>query len=277
MDRRVIALFLGLSIFGSAPQIAAAIDVNRLNRILRALDDGDIRVRMQALIMLTRLRDRRSVNRVGRVLATDRVASVRALAAACLGASKDRSAIPILQARLRDRSASVRRQIRLAIARLAPTKPTRRAVAVARRRARSIAKARVLVRLGSMASKIRSKRRLRHVMRGIWQERLATMPRWIALAGPGQKANSRQKIYKVNSSITSFRRVRSGKRVSTSCTVSVMLDHKGSIVMMATGGATVEVAASRFGRRDASRVDRDALSTAIYSAHRNLMNYLARQ
>lgn len=263
-------LLLSLCLLGASTQPAMGVSQARLDRILRALSDPDLRVRVQALVVLVRLKDRRAVSRVVRVLISDRSESCRALAAAALGAAGDSRAIAPLQRRLSDPSSRVRRQVRVALARLAPTKST-----VGKDNGLKQKKARILVRLGSMGANVRRDRRLKTMLRGLWKAHVARSPAGIALFKG--RARPSQKVYKVNSSITRFTRVRQGSVVQTTCTISVVVDHNGAIVMMTSGGATVEVSAGNFQQRDAQRVDRSVLETAVASAHRNVVTYLRRQ
>lgn len=261
---------------------AWAVSASRLARILRALSDSDIRVRIQALVALSKLKDRRAVPRLIIVLRDDRNATARALAAAALGAVGDRRAAGVLRSKLADRSRRVRRQARIALARLTiPPTPTpkirNRYIRIPkRRRPRG---PRVLVKLGSMGAKSHRARRLRKLLRGLWRDKVASSSE-VGLLEEGKRPaseTSKRKVYGVSSSITKLKRVRAGRLVKTTCTVSVMVDQGGSIVMMTSGGATVEVTSRRFSRHDARKQERSALENAIASAHQNLMRYLSRQ
>jgi hypothetical protein len=254
----------------TAPVRASAISQARLQRIHRALADSDLRVRVQALIVLARLKDKRSVPPVVRVLLRDRSASCRALAAAALGAIGDPRAIVPLKRRVTDPARRVRRQVKLALARLARRQSSRTPAKAGASRSR-----RLLVRLGAMGAKARSGKRIRGRMRTAWVEQVSKSRR-VGLLGRRQRARSSQKVFKVNSSITRFHRVRQGRMVRTTCTISVVVEHRGSIVMMTSGGATVEVSASRFRRSDAARVEKSVVDTAVASAHRNVERYLRR-
>ncbi len=264
----VLVLAFGLVLL--LTQEATAVSAARLGRIHRALKDPDLRVRVQALIVLARFKDRRSVAPIVRVLLHDRSVSCRSLAAAALGAIGDPWAVAPLKRRRSDPSSRVRRQVRLALLRLAKLRPSS-----ARQRFGTKKNARVWLRLGSMGARTRAAKRLRRRLRAVW-ERQVIKTKGIGLLRRGKHQKGHQKVFKVNSSITRFSRVRAGPVVRTTCMVSVVLDHGGSIVMMTSGGATVEVPASRFRRSDVARVDRSVLETAVASAHGNLVRYLRR-
>ncbi|PID38938.1 MAG: hypothetical protein CSA65_04655 [Proteobacteria bacterium] len=249
-----------------APVRASAISGAGLARIHHALRDSDLRVRVQALIVLARLKDKRSLAPIVRVLLRDRSTSCRALAAAALGAIGDPRGISALRRRLSDPSERVRQQVKLALARLARARPPSKA---------GLSRRRVVLRLGAMGAKTREGRRVKRRLRPAWIAQVSKS-RSVGLLGQRQRPSSQQKVFKVNSSITRFQRVRQGRTVRTTCTVSVVLEHHGSIVMMTSGGATVEVSAQTFRRAHAAQVDQRVVETAVASAHQNLERYLRR-
>lgn len=229
------------------------ISEKRLKRIFRVLSDSDVRIRVQALVVLARLKDKRSVKPLVKVLKRDRSASCRALAAAALGGLGDVSILPFLKEKQRDRSPRVRKQVRLAIGRLAKLRP------------KKAVKTSYAFVLGSMGAKTLGLRNnLRHLWRKVAKKKLL---------GSAAIRKEGQKVYKVNASITQLDHSRSGSMVRVLCRVRVMLDYQGSIVMMTTGGATVEVAAYGFRDKDYYRLEHSALYSAVDSAHRNLLNY----
>ncbi len=111
-------------------------------------------------------------------------------------------------------------------------------------------------------------------LRRIWTLRIEGTP-GIQLAA--SHADSRgQKVYEVTSAITELSLRRRGKVVETTCSVSVVLgDQRGAILMMTTGGATVQVEGRSVGRSGAAAMQTTALEGAVASAHSNLVKYLA--
>ncbi|MBW2734887.1 MAG: HEAT repeat domain-containing protein [Deltaproteobacteria bacterium] len=278
---RVLAWALVLvSMVALSPRAARAVSTSRLARIFRALSDSDQRVRIQALVALAKLKDRRAVPRLITVLRKDRSSIARALAAAALGTIGDVRAAPALRAKLADRSRRVRGQARIALARLmiTPT-PSGRALTkyVHIPKRKRPPGPRVLVTLGSMGAKTAKGRRHRKLLHRLWRDKVASTTEVGLLEAGEPVPKGQQKVYGVSSSITKLKRVRTGRLVKTTCMVSVMVDQGGSIVMMTTGGATVEVSTRRFSRRDAQQSEQSALENAIASAHQNLMRYLSRQ
>ena len=116
----------------------------------------------------------------------------------------------------------------------------------------------------------------RHALRGAWRD---TMTREtgtkIVLLGDKGPTDGRT-VYSVSSSITRLTRVRQGPMLKALCEISVTLDQNGSIVMMTSGGATVEAYPLRFGHREAQELETNALRAAVTSAHHNVMRFLAR-
>jgi hypothetical protein len=227
------------------PANAARID--RVPRLVDALSDRDYRVRMQAALMLAKLKDRRAVPGLVRSL-NDAHPIVRGVVAHTLGLMGDSRALAPLRERLSDHNALVRRKAREALTLL--QRP-------------------VLVRLASIGDRTKRGSALVPELRRLWAERIEQSP---GLRLAPQRLEKGQQLYEVTSTITELSSRRQGTYTETKCSISLVLgDQKGSIVMMTSGGATVHVE----GGRNESALQATALQGAISSAHANLMRFLA--
>lgn len=233
----------------------------RVRRLLRLLRDSDARVRIQALVVLGRLGDRRAVSPILAVLG-DSNPSVRAMAAAALGSIGDPRARGPLAKRARDSNKLVRAQAKAALGKIAAA-------------ARSAKNARILVKLGSMSA--RPAPRMRRTLRQLWQRHMARARHGVALIRPGQHAHRNQKVFGVSASITRCGHHRKGSSIEATCKVSVVVDRGGSIVMMTSAGATVQLSSSGNARKIAREGQMTALDSAVASARDNLVAYLKRQ
>jgi hypothetical protein len=130
----------------------------------------------------------------------------------------------------------------------------------------------ILVRLGGVGDKTRRGKVLLPELRRLWAERISNTPgiRLVAAPAPGQK------VYEVNAAITELSSQKRGNLVETSCSVSVVLgDDRGSILMMTSGGATVQVRSGRVRTGQDPHLHASALENAVASAHSNVVKFLA--
>ncbi len=276
---RAFACVVGLcGLIALGPSRAHSISKPRLRRILRALKDRDLRVRVQALAVLGKLRERRAVRRIISTLRRDRSALVRALAAVALGAIGDQRAVTPLKRQLKDRSRRVRRRIRLALSRLRRAKKEEQrklSRAASSRRPTSVNDGRIFVRLGSMATKATRGYQLKSLLRRIWTKRMRSTGHGITLIKKSQPIAASGDTYELSSAITRLRHRRKGSMMQIICSVSVVLgNHLGRILMMTDGGATVEVPHRTYRSRDGDSLEVSALESAIGSAHQNLVRFL---
>ncbi|MCA9664497.1 MAG: HEAT repeat domain-containing protein [Myxococcales bacterium] len=226
------------------------------------MKSSNLKLRLQAVFVLGRLRDDRSIPALVQAL-DDKSETVRSLAAYALGQIGDARANGALRRSMHDRSAQVRRHARAAL------KHIREARAAPAKRLRS---ARYLLKLGKMSVRQRmGSRSLAQRMRDVWQQEINSSSS-AAVMGQG-RPRRHQKIYGLTSALTQLSQHRRGGTISTTCRVSMVLSGKaGNIVMMGSGGATVE--ASSRSRGGESSLKDHALRAAIQSAKRNLMRYL---
>jgi hypothetical protein len=254
-----------------APWVASAqVESTRLHRVLRALSDPSYKVRLQAAMALGHLKDARAVPALVTSL-EDPNPLVRGMAANALGLIGDTRAVAPLREHLKDRESLVRRNAQASLDRIrklqAPRPPKPRGTSASPR-------APVLLRLGGMGDKTKRGGPLLQQLRRIWTERIEHTPSVRLAAGSGSSADRR--VYEVSSAITELSLHRRGKLVETTCSVSVVLgDHRGTIVMMTSGGATVQVESRGLGSAGAAAMQTTALEGAVASAHSNLLKFLA--
>ena len=109
-------------------------------------------------------------------------------------------------------------------------------------------------------------------LRRLWTERISQTPgiRLVSGGAPGQK------VYEVNAAITQLSSHQRGDLVETTCSVSVVVgDHHGSILMMTSGGATVQVQSQTFSKSQEPAMRVSALASAVATAHSNVVKFLA--
>jgi len=242
---------------------AGPLRADRLNKIIRLLSDNDMKVRLQAVFVLGKLRDGRSVPALINAL-NDKNHTVRSLAAYALGQIGDSVAVRPLSRRRGDRHPQVRRHVRAALQRIkqARKKPT---AAVAAK------KARFLLRLRSMSAKTDNGRPLIGQLRKEWAKIVGATSGMAVTQGT--KTRRGQKMFEITSTITELIGRRNGAMVAMTCRVSVVVGSAtGSILMMGSGGATVEV--SRPSPRQTLALRSNALELAVQSAHKNLVRFL---
>jgi hypothetical protein len=250
-------LVVALVVAATVVPLSSAARIDRVQRLIDALADRDYRVRMQAALMLAKLKDRRAVPGLVRSL-SDNHPLVRGVVAHTLGLLGDSRALPPLRERLSDSDDLVRRKAKDAIDQL-------------RRPAYAGLRHAVFVRLAGVGDRTKRGGALVPKLRRLWTERIEQSPGLrLTLQRTVPKG---QKIYEVTSAITELWSRRQGTYMETTCSISLVLgDHKGSIVMMTSGGATVQVQ-SRSQNETAQQTS--ALEGAISSAHANLMRFLA--
>ena len=243
---RLLLVVLALAATVVVPPANAA-RVDRVRRLVESLADRDYRVRMQAALMLAKLKDRRAVPGLVRSL-NDSHPIVRGVVAHTLGLMGDGRALVPLRERLSDGDSLVRRKAREAI---------------------DLLQQPVFVRVASVGDRTQRGSALVPQLRRLWTERIEQSP---GLRLAPERLVKGQKMYEVTSTITELSSRRQGTYTEAKCSVSLVLgDQKGSIVMMTSGGATVHVE----GGRNDSALQATALQGAISSAHANLMRFLA--
>jgi hypothetical protein len=242
MRRRSVAVALLLVALSSAARARGEVSGTRIQRLVELLADRNYKVRLQSALALGQLRDRRAVPALVSALA-DRHPLVRATASHALGLIGDsRAATP-----LRGRSRAALDQLRA----------TQRVV---------------LLRLGDVGDRTRRGSSLLPQLRRLWLDRIQRSPGVRLLEGKPQPG-APNRIYEMTSAITQLTLRTEGSVTETTCSVSVVLgDSNGSIVMMTSGGATVQVR-SRY--TNPSAAQSSALENAVASAHSNVLKFLA--
>jgi len=221
-------------------------------------------VRLQAAVVLGKLRDPRSVPSLLRALG-DENETVRGLAAQVLGDIGEPSVVIALDhARRSDSSAFVRNRANEALAKIQPE-------AQAHRGGGSSARA-LHVEVGGVGAKAKASPELTQRLREYIIRELSRTP---GLTLEGKPLSG----FLIDSSITNVSRRLTDQWVEITCEVSFVVGRLPSraMVMMTSGGATVQ--APRVGMRPDKEkaLQFDALEGAVQGAHENLLAFLKTQ
>jgi hypothetical protein len=238
---------------------------DRVDQLCRTLThDSSWRVRLQAAVVLGKLHDRRAVHSLLRAL-SDENATVRAGSAQVLGQLGDARAVAALERARRDGSSFVRDKARLALDQL-------HASAAATRRAHASATHTLHVEVGGIGMKAHAPKELAAVLRELIIRELERTP-GVTLEGKPLSG------FLIDGSITNVSRRTTAQWVEITCEVSMIVGRLPSraMVMMTSGGATVQ--APRVGLRpDKERaLQVDALEGAVQGAHENLLAFIKTQ
>ncbi len=237
---------------------------DRIDDLCRTLtNDSSWRVRLQAAVVLGKLRDPRSVPSLLRALG-DENETVRGLSAQVLGEIGAPSAVIALdRARRSDSSAFVRNRANEALAKLQP--------AEARSSGGSSGRA-LHVEVGGVGAKAHASPELTQRLREYIIRELSRTP---GLTLEGKPLSG----FLIDSSITNVSRKLTDQWVEITCEVSFVVGRLPSraMVMMTSGGATVQ--APRMGMRPDKEkaLQFDALEGAVQGAHENLLAFLKTQ
>ncbi|MCA1663058.1 MAG: HEAT repeat domain-containing protein [Myxococcales bacterium] len=247
---------------------AAPARADRIDDLCRTLtNDSSWRVRLQAVVVLGKLRDPRSVPSLLRALG-DENETVRGLSAQVLGEIGAQSALIALdRARRSDASAFVRNKANEAIIKLQP------ADAQAHRGGGTASSSRALhVEVGGIGAKAHASPELTQRLREYIIRELARTP---GLTLEGKPLSG----FLIDSSITNVSRKLTDQWIEITCEVSFVVGRLPSraMVMMTSGGATVQ--APRMGMRPEREkaLQFDALEGAVQGAHENLLAFLKTQ
>ena len=240
---------------------------DRVDTLCRALtSDPSWRVRLQAAVVLGKLRDPRSVPSLLRALG-DENETVRGLAAQVLGEIGAPSVVMALdRARRSDPSAFVRHRAAEALAKIAPDSQAK-AGGGGGARALHVEVGGVGMKGGTHGSPELTARLREYIIR--------ELQRTPGLTLEGKPLSG----FLIDSSITNVSRKLTDQWVEITCEVSFVVGRLPSraMVMMTSGGATVQ--APRMGYRpDKERaLQFDALEGAVQGAHENLLAFLKTQ
>jgi hypothetical protein len=247
---------------------------DRIDDLARTIaSDPSWRVRLQAVVVLGKMNDRRVIPPLSRAL-HDANETVRALAAQALGeigGPEFPEAKDVLRAAQRDPSPFVRDKVNAALARLnaPPPAPSPSAPAPQKR-------GEVHVAVGGIGAKARNTPpeltgRLRDFI-------LRELRRTPGLTLDGKPIDNASGFY-IDSAITALTRKTTDQFVEISCEVSYIVGRMPSkaMVMMTSGGATVQTPRGMFRPQEERRLQVDALEGAVRGAHENLVAFLKTQ
>jgi HEAT repeat protein len=265
--------WLGLLALG-AP---ARADHDRVPELCRSVtSDPSYKVRLSSAVVLGKLRDKRALGALRKALGDTHYA-VRAMAAQSLGQIGDAQAIPWLEAATRDPHDFVRQRAvqALQILRKPGTAPPAENVSAVRRRGGE----RFYVGVGGMGDKSKRagpdmlKRMREFVVRELQQTPDVSLE--IDQRGKGKKV----KGFTLEGAITEIKRAQSRDYVEISCEVSYVVGVYPSraIIMMTSGGATIQTPRGSFRSAQEHRIRVDALENAVRGAHQNLVSFLKAQ
>jgi hypothetical protein len=242
-----------------AATTARADRVDDLGRAL--LHDSSWRVRLQAVVVLGKLGDRRAVPSLIQAL-SDSNETVRGLAAQVLGDLGGEDAVPALErAKREDGSGFVREKAFASLSKLRPNPGAHDGSGT------------MHVEVGAIGSKApNTPLELTRSLREIITTELQHSP------GVSMDGSSRSGFV-VDSAITSLTRHTNGPVVEISCEVSFVVGRLPSkaMVMMTSGGATVQATRTSLNPRMELSLQKDALAGAVKGAHENLMSFLHTQ
>lgn len=247
-----------------ATMLSGAARADRVDDLARALTtDSSWRVRLQAAVVLGRLHDPRGAPALMRAL-SDPLETVRGMAAQVLGDLGDQEAVAALERLKRDPSPFVRGQATVALGKLTGAPPPELLKPSAHA---------LHVEVGGIGSKTalatpELTRRLREfIVRELMQTPGLTME--------GAPRNG----YLIDSAITSLSHRTIGSTIEITCEVSLIVGRLPSkaMVMMTSGGATVQTSKANLRPDKEQALEVDALEGAVHGAHENLLAFLKSQ
>jgi hypothetical protein len=242
--------------------LASSARADRIDALTNALiNDPSWRVRLQAAVVLGRLHERRGVPALVRAL-SDPVETVRGMAAQVLGDLRDPSARAALERAKHDPSPFVRGQAIVAYNKVAYAPPP----TVAQHHG-------VHIEVGGIGAKIRlSSPELTQRLREFITRELQHTP-GVTLEGTQRSG------FLIDSAITQLSRRTTPEYVEISCEVSLIVGRLPSkaMVMMTSGGATVQAPKAGFRPEREKALQVDALEGAVHGAHENLLAFLKAQ
>lgn len=251
---RVLAAFSAMVAILSCSSATGA-HADRIAVACRALShDPSVRVRAQAAAVLAKLHDERAVSALVGALSDDSEL-VRALAAEALADFGGPAVTAALERASLDPSELVRRRAVTALARRQPAPGVPAGV--------------LHVAVGGIGNHTDASPALTRRLRGYIVRELSRTP-GVSLAGTPQSG------FLIDSAITELSRRITGPWIEISCEVSLIVGRLPSkaMLMMTSGGATVQ--APRHGLRPEAEaaLEASALENAVHGAHQNLLAFL---
>jgi hypothetical protein len=233
---------------------------DRVDDLARAVTtDPSWRVRLQAVVVIGKLADRRALPALIEAL-SDTNETVRGLSARVLGDLGDGRALVALERARADGSAFVRDKAGEALAKLRPTP-------------RAPADGALHVEVGGVGTKARHARpELTQKLKLLIIRELSRTP---GLTLEGKPLSG----FMIDSAITNLNRHVSDDWIEISCEVSFIVGRLPSkaMVMMTSGGATVQTPKVGFRVSEENKLQEDALEGAVKGAHENLLAFLRAQ
>ena len=261
-SRRLVACLVAA--LALAPGDAGA---DRLDALERASRDPSWRVRLQAASVLARLKNADAVPILERLLG-DENDTVRGVAATAFGELGRASGVDLARVRMdldratRDRAHVVREHARAALARLRVEEPQRRGHDVG-----------LHIAIGGVGAKPKHvtpemTRRLRELL-------VREFSHTPGLTLDGTPVTG----FLIDSSITALSRRTTRDWIEVNCEISVIVGRLPSkaMVMMTSGGATVQQPKTELTAEHGASLEADALEGAVKGAHENLLAYLRAQ
>jgi hypothetical protein len=239
---------------------------DRVDDLSNALiNDSSWRVRLQAAVVLGRLHDRRGVPALLRAL-SDPVETVRGMAAEVLGDLGDPAARAALDRAKRDPSSFVRGQALVAINKLNGGSQ----VTI---QPHPQVKGALHVEVGGIGAKVaQAGPELQAHLREFIMRELSHTP-GLTLDGAPRSG------FLIDSSITQLSKHNTPEYVEISCEISLIVGKLPSkaMVMMTSGGATVQAPRAGWRPEREKALQVDALEGAVRGAHENLLAFLKSQ
>jgi hypothetical protein len=254
---------------------AVARDYDKVPDLIASVTtDPSYKVRVSAALVLGKLKDKRAVPALRKVLATDGHYAVRATAAQSLGQIGDKGALPAVETAQNDSHEFVRARAKAAVALLTSGASKPEPVPVAVKSGRE----RFYVGVGSVGDKTKRAPDLVKRMREFVVRELEHTPE-VSLKLDGTGRGRRLKGFTVESSITEVKKTTNRSYVEVSCEVSYVVGvyPSRSIVMMTTGGATIQTPKGQFRTNQEQSLRVSALEEAVRGAHQNLLSFLKKQ
>lgn len=270
LGRSITAVGALLCYFLLIPSLCWAAD--EVGRLLDVLGEArSFKVRVQAINVLSRLRDSRIAPALGRTATADRHNYVRLYALRALakytrddpGNERTRS---VLQRAQRDRRSDIRREAARLLADLATRGRAARAQA-------ATAPGPVVVAVGAISDRTgRARPQLRLLMRNALISNLRGV-RQVSVVS--SLAIDARPSYVVDGSIARLTHGTSGTDVETACAVQLVISRPPrGIVMVASGEASVLRPRAQFRPPMRDAMESEALEHAVASAHENISRFL---
>lgn len=242
---------------------------DRIDTLVTALrGDPSFKVRVQAAFTLGKIRDKKAVPALVQALKQDANHTVRAAAASALGTIGDKKAEDgLATAASVDKESLVRNEARKALSKLSSGGGGGTSSSGG-------GGGKVFISLGNMGNAAGTGgQALTKVLKEAFRKELGTNSQVTFSQSGGGKA------FYVDGSITKLAKSNAGGQVELTCEVRLVVATypQKSIVMMTSGGATVQADARGFNAGVERSLQVDAIENAVKGVHQNFVSFLARQ